>query len=89
MCIVELTPAGALTRALLGPLAHEGAAPQHLVRAGHWFGAFPVGEASYSLVGCTVAPGFDFADLTLADRGFALAQDPAHQEVLLFLTDGR
>ena len=33
---------------------------QHCIRAGRWQAAETTGE--YTLVGCTVAPGFDFAD---------------------------
>lgn len=46
----------------LGPLA-DSAAPVHVVPAGMWQAARTTGE--YTLVGCTVAPGFDFADFTL------------------------
>ena len=44
----------------------QSAAGQHLqiaVRAGCWFGATVDDPAGFSLLGCTVAPGFDFADL--------------------------
>lgn len=37
--------------------------PTHVVPAGHWQAAEPLG--AYSLVGCTVAPGFDFADFSM------------------------
>jgi uncharacterized protein len=33
-----------------------------------WFGATPLPGISYSLVGYTVAPGFEFADLELGNR---------------------
>jgi len=50
----------------LGPVAADGARPQHVVPRGVWQAARPTG--AYSLVGCTVAPGFDFADFQfLAD----------------------
>ena len=54
-----------------------GDAPQAVVPAGAWFGAEVVeagpGAADFALVGCTVAPGFDFADFELAsDMAFAL-----------------
>lgn len=47
----------------LGPIARE-AAPVTVVRAGWWQAAKPTGD--YALVGCTVAPGFEFADFALA-----------------------
>lgn len=50
----------------LGLDVTAGAAPQHMVPAGRWFGAEPVDPTGWCLVGCTVAPGFDFADFTMA-----------------------
>lgn len=47
----------------LGPLSDEAASLTHIVPAGHWQAARPLGD--YSLVECTVAPGFDFADFRL------------------------
>ena len=47
----------------LGPVASDGARPQHVVPRGVWQAARPTG--AYALVGCTVAPGFDFADFQL------------------------
>lgn len=45
------------------------AAPRHIVPAGWWQAAEPLGEFAY--VGATVGPGFDFADFAFAreDRG--------------------
>jgi predicted cupin superfamily sugar epimerase len=47
----------------LGPI-DDVAAPVTVVPAGWWQAAKPTGD--YSLVGCTVAPGFEFADFVLA-----------------------
>jgi predicted cupin superfamily sugar epimerase len=49
----------AVDRVLLGELSHS-ATPVHAVAPSRWQAARPTGE--YGLVGCTVAPGFDFAD---------------------------
>ena len=51
-----------LTRRLLGPLGGD-QKPIHIVPAGHWQAARTLGE--YTLVGCTVAPGFVFEDFRL------------------------
>jgi predicted cupin superfamily sugar epimerase len=37
-----------------------------VVPAGQWFAAEPSSDSAWSLVSCTVAPGFDFADFELA-----------------------
>lgn len=50
----------------LGQAPHE--ALQSIVPAGHWQSATALaGAAGYGLVGCVVAPGFDFADFEMAD----------------------
>jgi predicted cupin superfamily sugar epimerase len=55
----------------LGPAIEDGQVPQAVVPPGVWQMAQSMG--SYSLVGCSVAPGFDFAAFELAPEGF----DPA------------
>jgi len=46
----------------------KGQTPQAQVKAGCWFAASVARPRSYSLAGCTVAPGFDFADWKMGDR---------------------
>ena len=60
-------------RAMLGPVG-EGTRPVEVVPARHWQAARTTGE--YTLVGCTVGPGFDFADFRLLDPA-----DPARERV--------
>ncbi len=52
----------------LGTDLAAGERPQVVVPAGAWQSAEPV--AGWTLVGCTVAPGFDFAGFELAPEGF-------------------
>ncbi len=59
---------------------------QAIVPAGVWFGSKPAIENSYSLVGCTVAPGFDFADFEMPDRQNLVQQFPQHQATIEMLT---
>ena len=65
---VAATEAGPAQRQVLGPDLAAGAAPQHIVPAGWWQAARSAGD--WSLVGCTVAPGFRFAGFELAPPGF-------------------
>jgi uncharacterized protein len=58
------TPSGAPAVATLGSDLAGGQRPQHVIPAGHWQSARPA-AGSEVLVGCVVAPGFDFADFTL------------------------
>ncbi|MGO4712065.1 cupin domain-containing protein [Bradyrhizobium sp. 2TAF24] len=52
----------------LGPDLMAGEAPQIVVPAGAWQAAESLGD--WTLVGCTVAPGFDFAGFELAPPGW-------------------
>lgn len=61
--LLQFDPEGQrLTRAVLGSPSTT-AAPVELVPAGFWQAARPLGE--YALVGCVVAPGFEFEDFAL------------------------
>jgi len=52
----------------LGPLLGSGQRPQIVVPAGHWQSATSLG--AWTLVGCTVAPGFSFAGFEMAPPGW-------------------
>ena len=52
----------------LGMYIMAGERPQGIVPAGHWQTAKSLGD--WTLVGCTVAPGFDFAQFELAAPGW-------------------
>jgi uncharacterized protein len=65
--VVELTPDGALHQHRLGLDVEGGEQPQAVIPAGSWFGAQVADATGFALVGCTVAPGFDFADFELGD----------------------
>lgn len=70
----------------LGQNVEIGQAFQICVPAGAWFGAELNDKNSFALVGCTVSPGFDFADFELAQRGALLKTYPEHKELILRLT---
>jgi len=59
--------------------------PLAVVPAGDFFGAQVVG-ADYSLVGCTVAPGFDFSDFEMPSRDELYQRFPQHGELIQALT---
>jgi hypothetical protein len=52
----------------LGPTLAAGERPQAVVPRGHWQQAESLG--AWTLVGCTVAPAFEFAGFELAPEGF-------------------
>ena len=52
----------------LGRKLDEGETFQFVVPANCWFASEPAAGTEFTLVGCTVAPGFDFADFEMADE---------------------
>ena len=66
LLIHELSPSGQTRTTRLGMDLPAGEQPQHVVPAGRWFAAEPAAGSAWSLVSCTVAPGFDFSDFQLA-----------------------
>lgn len=55
---------GLIEKATIGNPA-DGYDAQYTVYANRWFGAECLDKKGYSLVGCTVSPGFDFRDFSL------------------------
>ena len=53
---------------VLGTAIEKGEAPQRVVPPGAWQAARSLGE--YTLVGCTVAPGFEFSKFEMAPEDF-------------------
>ena len=70
----------------LGSNPDNGEVFQAVVPAGFWFASKPNTLSAYSLVGCTVAPGFDFQDFELANRATLTALFPEHEAVINELT---
>ena len=66
--------------------AEDGMRFQATVEKGSWFGATVDDADSYTLVGCTVAPGFEYADFVLGDRDALLGRYPQHREIIERLT---
>lgn len=71
---------GGLEQVVLGREVARGERPQVVIPAGVLQAAVPQG--AYTLVGCTVAPGFDFADWEMPSREALVARHPEHAEVL-------
>lgn len=65
---LSATDAGPATAHTLGPDLAAGQAPQVIVPPHHWQAARTTGD--WTLVGCTVSPGFQFSGFHLAAPGF-------------------
>lgn len=65
---LDIAAAGRRERLRLGTDLAAGERPQAVVPAHAWQAAQTLGD--WTLVGCTVAPGFEFATFELAPRGF-------------------
>jgi predicted cupin superfamily sugar epimerase len=59
---------------------------QAVVKAGCWFASRLREPAGFALVGCTVAPGFEFEDFELATRAELIRVYPAHRKLIEELT---
>lgn len=81
-----INPSGQYSKVGLGNDPQKGQSFQVVVTAGCWFGATVTQHDSYALTGCSVSPGFDFADFELADRQTLISQYPAHADVIQRLT---
>lgn len=86
LTIHMLTQEGKHQELKLGPNMAAGEQYQAVVQAGCWFGAEVAGNGSYSLVSCTVAPGFDFEDFEMGYRCALQKQFPTHASVIERLT---
>ena len=65
---LKLHDGSGLRSFVLGPALTEGQVPQAVVPVRCWQSARSLG--AYSLVGCTVAPGFEFSGFELAPEGW-------------------
>ncbi len=70
----------------IGEDADHGEQFQAVVPAGCWFASCLARPHGFALVGCTVAPGFDFADFEMANRAALVADYPQHRGLIERLT---
>lgn len=87
LTLIEISPQGKLHKMILGQDVKNGQKLQHIVPQGTWFGAYSNPGSAFFFVGCTVAPGFDFADFEMGKRADLLKRYPQAKEEILFLTN--
>ncbi|MFZ9681966.1 MAG: cupin domain-containing protein [Cephaloticoccus sp.] len=88
LALMWLMPGGAIERATLGADIVAGHQPQAVVPVGAWQGARLADGAArgWSLVGCTLAPGWDEKEFTLGDRAALCREFPAAADEIIRLT---
>lgn len=84
--MLQLLPDGGSALVTLGPDLAAGQQVQVTVPAGVWQGTRLVGDGEVALLGCTVTPGFDFADYRNASFEELAAKWPAEANRIRALT---
>jgi len=87
--MLQLKPDGS---AVVLTLGHDLAGGQHIqviVPRNTWQGCFLNDGGRFALMGTTVAPGFEFADLELAAREVLLQRYPQQRDLIVRLTQRR
>ncbi len=95
--IYVIDPKGRLQTYHLGNNIEQGEQFQIVVPAGCWFASqvdasqvdasqVNTEPTRYAIVGCTVAPGFDFRDFEMADRAQLIQAYPQHAALIRALT---
>jgi uncharacterized protein len=80
---------GQIVTYLLGDDISNGEVLQALVPANTWFAARIKSKSGFSLVSCTVAPGFDFEDFELASRTLLTLEFQHLKEIIEQFTDSK
>ena len=86
LLIYVIDKGGGLQIIKLGNDVLKGETFQYVVPGGCWFASEPAAGTSFSFVGCTVSPGFDFDDFELAERSTLVKECPQHKGVIEGLT---
>ncbi|HKF45727.1 MAG TPA: cupin domain-containing protein [Terracidiphilus sp.] len=84
--MLQLWPGGESKVIRLGPDLSAGEQVQLLVPGGVWQGTRLIGEGKFALLGCTVSPGFDYADYSSGSYEELAAKWPEQAERIRALT---
>src|SRR5215216_3923747 len=82
LLIHSFDPSGNYQCRILGNDMSNGASFQLMVPAGLWFASEPALGSQFILAGCTVAPGFDFADFELAEKEQLATEFPKYKDLI-------
>jgi uncharacterized protein len=85
--ILRLYPDGQGDRQILGADLAAGQHPQCVVPRNVWQGLSVLPGEGWTLLGTTVSPGFDFADIEYGSRNALLTQYPGYRQDIIDLTN--
>jgi len=86
LLLAMITPDGTSREVRLGRRATAGEKFQAVIPAGTWMGARLASHRGYALIGCTVAPGFEFQDFAAGQRPDLLKRFGQHRKLITALT---
>ncbi len=86
LCLHVFNPLKFYSYIRLGSRPEAGDVFQTVIPAGSWFAAHLLDTEEFALVGCTVAPGFEFRDFELGQQQDLIQQFPDHRELIKKLT---
>lgn len=84
--MLQLWPDGSGRVVMIGNDLAAGHEPQVVVPAGVWQGCRLLGDGAWALMGCTVAPGFEYADYEAGERAALTSKYPTFAELIRALT---
>jgi hypothetical protein len=79
-------PDGSSTQVILGNKLEEGQIPQYTILRNCWFAARNLDAGTFSLLGCTVSPGFEFSDFELGQQQTLIGLFPQYTTLISGLT---
>ena len=75
-----------IEKIIIGKNIAQGNAFQCTIKKNNWFAAEIIEKDSFALLGCSVAPGFDFDDFELADKKYLLKKYSRYEDIINRLT---
>ena len=81
-----IDPSGKYSSTLLGSDAEAGQVFHAIVPAGCWFASHVADWKGWTLVGCTVAPGFEYEDFEMGKAEELVKEYPKNREIINRLT---
>lgn len=86
MILYEIDKESKLQKSVLSNDITKNTAFTKVIKAGNWLAAEVMNKDTYSLVGCTVSPGFEFDDFELAKREELISLHTQHRNIIEKLT---